>query len=127
MLESNAYALKTPSQAVMRFKSEKDQVLSFIKTHYNKLDELIYPGVIQRALPISITSIYKILFALEQQGLVMHCYQVYCPICACYYDRVYDHLTTIPEKNLRDRCGSKMDNPLMYTAVIFKYRKPSNS
>lgn len=126
-MESNAYALKMPSQKAKSFKSETDQVLNFIKKHYKKPGELIYPGAIQRALPISITSIYKILFALEQQGLVMHCYQVYCPVCACYYDRVYDHLTTIPEKILCDRCGSKMDNPLMYTAVIFKYRKPSDS
>lgn len=124
-MESNASALKAPSQEAMCFKSEKRQVLNFVKTHYNKPDELIYPSVIQRALHIPIIAIYKILFALEQQDLVLHCYQVYCPVCSCYHDQVYDQLTVIPETVLCERCGSKMDMPLTYTAVIFKYRKSS--
>ncbi len=111
-----------PSQEAMNFRSETDQVLNFVKKHYKKPGELIYPGAIQRALHISIISIYKILFALEEQGSVIHCYQVYCPECSCYYDQIYNHLTEIPEEIFCTRCDGEIENPLTYTLVIFKKR-----
>lgn len=106
----------------------KDKLLEDDIISENKIDTLIkhlityspsnivYPGTIKRKLSIPILDAYKILYALQELGVVKQVYEPYCHECDIFYDQTFPSLSAIPKQACCPQC--RKDFNLATDAIV---------
>jgi hypothetical protein len=82
---------------------------------------LIYPGVLIRALGITMKEAYKLLNFISDLNIIKINFEVYCYRCSKYTGDIYSSIKEIPSEIYCEECEdeSKLD-PIENTIVVYR-------
>ena len=113
MLSNTLLIIETAIKNKLNDHAKAAEILAFFK-HYRK-DTWIYPGVLKRRFPLTLSEIYDFLSELEQQGILQSYYELYCGHCqkSMGLVRLFNEL---PETFECELCHSEL--PALENAVL---------
>ena len=85
-----------------------------------KENQLIYPGIISKALSIPMTDVYEVLEKCSDEGIITSNLEAYCPHCKKITGCVYATAAEIPDDVICPLCGEKIANPISVAIVIYR-------
>lgn len=101
--------------------TEVKNLISFIESKYN-VNDYIYPSALHRELKIDLKQIYYILEQAVQLELLEEYLQLYCYHCQHYAGKQYKYIVDIPDIEYCSSCDCEINNPIQYTAVVYKVK-----